>query len=135
MRGNSMLSGFVARLRSHRLLAMMAAGLIVLQAILAGLAGAQAAAILAANLDQFAVICHGGADHDDGTVPNAIKIAHLCCAACTAGPSAATLPEQPAGLRSSLGRVSRAGAIHAAAVPIAERAARAGQSQAPPRRG
>jgi len=129
----------VARLRQHqhcRPIAVIAAGLIVLQAFLAGLAGARAAATTAADPLGIAVICHGagGSDSGDGTAPDPIKSVHLCCIGCMGAP-AATLPEQAVLLRSDLCGESRSAPVCAADVTIAERAIRAGQSQAPPRRG
>jgi hypothetical protein len=65
--------GLIARLRRCRRPAVMiAAGLIAAQALLAGLAMAQAALVLTpslAGVAGFAVICHGngGADSDYGT--------------------------------------------------------------------
>jgi hypothetical protein len=130
-----MLPRLVARLRPP-CTAVIAAGLMVLQAFLAGLASAQAAAITADPLG-VPVICHsvGGSDPGDGTAPNPIKAVHLCCVACMGGSSAATLPEQNALPRSGLCGESALPAVCIADVPTPERAIRAGQSQAPPRRG
>jgi hypothetical protein len=136
-RGNSMLPRLVARLRAHRRpMALIAAGLIVLQAFVAGFASARAAAITADPLG-IAVICHGagGSDPGDGTAPDPIKLAHQCCIDCMGGSPAATLPEQAVLLRSDNCGESNAAPVRAADVTIAERAIRAGQSQAPPRRG
>jgi len=53
--------GLIARLRLHRRPAVMiAAGLIAVQALLAGFGIAQAALILTPGVADFAVICHGG---------------------------------------------------------------------------
>jgi hypothetical protein len=130
-------SRLVARLRPHcRPIALIVAGMIVLQAFLAGLASARATAALAADPLGIAVICHGGGgDSADGMVPNPIKAAHLCCFDCMGGPTAATLPEQVVFLRSDLSGAATPPAICVADVAIAERAIRAGQSQAPPRCG
>lgn len=129
----------VARLRPHcRPIAVIAAGLIVLQAFLATLASARAAATTAADPLGIAVICHGaggGSNSNDGTAPDPIKTAHLCCIDCMGGSPAATLPEPAALLRSDLCGQSKSAAVCAADVTIADRAIRAGQSQAPPHRG
>jgi hypothetical protein len=125
----------VARPRC-RPIAVIAAGLIVLQAFLASLASARAAATTAADPLGIAVICHGGGSvSDDGTAPDPIKTAHKCCIDCMGGPPAATLPEQAALLRSDLCGQSKSATVSAADVTIADRAIRAGQSQAPPHRG
>ena len=67
----------------RRPIVLIAAWLIVLQAFLAGVAAAQAAAMAAA--DPINAICHGagGADANDGATPQSAKIEHLCCAHCT----------------------------------------------------
>jgi hypothetical protein len=130
--------GLVARLRLHcRPTALMAAGLIVLQALLAGLASARAATIAAADPLGIAVICHGasGSDPGDGTAPDPIKTVHLCCVDCIGGPAAATLPEQAVLPGSALCGESTSLSVCVADVPTAARAMRAGQSRAPPRRG
>lgn len=128
-----------SRLRPHcRSIAVITAGLIVLQAFLAGLAGARAAAIMAADPLGIAVICHGaggGSDSGDGTAPDPIKAAHLCCIDCMGGSPAAMLPEQAVLLRSELCDELKSAPICAKDITIAERAIRAGQSQAPPPRG
>jgi hypothetical protein len=128
--------GPIAR-RPRRSIAVIAAGLIVLQAFLAGFANSRAAAIPAADPIGVAVICHGagGSDSGDGTAPDPIKAVHLCCVACMAGSLAGTLPEQAALPKPNPCRDSTSAAVCAADVPISERAVRAGQSQAPPHRG
>jgi hypothetical protein len=131
-------ASFVARLRPHcPPIAVIAATLIVLQALLAGLASARAAAVTTADPLGIAVICHGssGGDSDDGTAPDPTKLVHLCCMDCMGGSPAATLPEQAALLQSDLCGEARPPTVCAADVTIAKRAIRAGQSQAPPRRG
>jgi hypothetical protein len=127
--------GLIARLRRyHRPAVTIAAGLIAVQAFLAGLAIAPAALMLAPNFDDFAVICHGnaGADSDSGSVPDPVKIQHPCCASCVAGAPPATLPEQLIVLRSDHNRVFKSRFFSAASILIAPRAVRAGPSQAPP---
>jgi hypothetical protein len=137
--------GLIARLRRYRRPAVvMAAGLIAAQALLAGLAGAQAALVLTpdlltpdlltSSLADFAVICHGdgGADSDRGTVPDPAKSRHPCCMSCTAGVPPATLPAQQMVARADRGGVLKSPALRATSILIAPRAVRAGPSQAPP---
>jgi hypothetical protein len=83
------------------------------------------------------VICHGavGGNTDDSTPPDPIKAIHLCCYACMAGSPTATLPEQAVLPGFELCRGSARRGACASDVPIAARAIRAGQSQAPPWRG
>ena len=126
---------------SHRSLAQLhyrpivtiAVGLIVLQAFLAGLAVARAGLALADPLGTV-VICPGavGSNTDDGTPPDPIKAIHLCCDACMAGSATATLPVQAVLPGFELCRGSARRGACASDVPIAARAIRAGQSQAPP---
>jgi hypothetical protein len=130
--------GLIARLRRHRRPAVMiAAGLIAVQALLAGLAMAQAALMPTPNLADiagFAVICHGNGSADSGneTVPDPAKNWHPCCVTCVAGAPPATLPEQLIGLRSEDCRVCKSPFFSATFILIAPRAVRAGPSQAPP---
>src|SRR5258706_15919828 len=104
--------GLITRLRLYRRPAViMAAGLIVMQALLAGLTMAQAALLLAPNhadVTGFAVICHGngGTDAGSGSVQDPAKTdpgksQHACCESCVAGPQSATLPEQLVLLRTN----------------------------------
>jgi hypothetical protein len=129
-----MLGGSIARLRLRRPTAVIAAGLVALQAFLAGLAAAQAAAVLTPSLADVAVICHGGggSDPDHGGAPDPIKASHLCCLACAAAGPPVTLAQTPIVLRSVIGRNLQLPPIVATAVPIAARAKRDGPSQAPP---
>jgi hypothetical protein len=135
--------GLIARLRRYRRPAVLvAAGLIAVQALLAGLAVAQAGLMLTPSLADvagFAVICHGngGADSDTGTAQDPAKGApakdrHPCCVSCAAGAAPATLPEQLIGLRLDRRPAVKSPAFSAAAILIAPRAVRAGSSQAPP---
>ena len=75
-------------------IALIAAWLVALQAFLAGVATAQAAAMLAAPA-AIDVICHGsgnGGGATDGTAPETAKIEHLCCVFCTsAAPAQRTI--------------------------------------------
>jgi hypothetical protein len=130
--------GLIARLRRHRgPAALVAAGLMALQAFLGGLAMAQAALMLSptpAEAD-FAVICHGnaGAGSDPAGVPEPARNQHPCCQSCMAGGPPATLPEQHIGLRPDRCAVAAKPLLYAATILIAPRAVRAGASQAPPR--
>src|SRR5450631_4494154 len=97
--------GLIARLRRHRrAVVMIAAGLLAVQAFLAGLSMAQAALMQSPNLadaDGFNIICHGnaGAGSDHGTAPEPAKNQHPCCISCMAGAPPATLLEQTIVLR------------------------------------
>jgi hypothetical protein len=129
--------GLIARLRVYRRAAVaMAAGLIAVQALLAGLASAQAALAPTpdpAGVAGFAVICHGGnggAGSDTGTDP--AKRQHPCCESCAAGSPPATLPAHPVALRADHRPVVESPFPCALAIAIAPRAVRAGSSQAPP---
>jgi hypothetical protein len=136
--------GLVARLRRYRRPAVMiAAGLMAVEALLAGLATAQATTLmLTPSLGEvagFAVICHGdgGAGSDYGRAEDPAKSDpsknwHPCCLSCAAGAPQATLPEQLIGLRSDRRRAFKSPFFSAASILIAPRAVRAGPSQAPP---
>jgi hypothetical protein len=135
--------GLIARLRRYRRPAVMiAAGLIAVQAFLAGLANAHAALVLSPDLHapaDFAVICHGngGADSDRGAAPDPAekdpaKSQHPCCMSCIAGAPPATLPKQLTVSRPDRCRVFESSLFCAASFLIAPRAVRAGSSQAPP---
>jgi hypothetical protein len=137
--------GLITRLRRYRrAVVVMAAGLIAAQAFLAGLAGAQAALVqtpdllkpdlLTSSLADLAVICHGngGADADQGAVPDPAKSRHPCCMSCAAGAPPATLPAQQMVARADRGGVLKSPTLRAASILIARRAVRAGPSQAPP---
>jgi len=128
--------GLIVRLRRYRRPAVMiAAGLIAVQAFLAGSAVAQAELMLAPILagdGDFTVICHGNGGSDPGSAPDPAKTQHPCCVSCAAGAPPATLPEQLIALRSECGRVFKSPLFCAASIPIAPRAVRAGPSQAPP---
>jgi hypothetical protein len=130
--------GLIAHLRRCRRPAVMiAAGLIAVQAALAGLGMTQAALVLTPNLADvadFAVICHGngGAGSDHGTAPDPAKIQHPCCASCLAGGAPATLPAQQVVPRLDRCRAVKSPALCPASVLVAPRAVRAGFSQAPP---
>jgi hypothetical protein len=127
--------GLIARLRVFRCpAATFAAGLIALQAFLAGLALAQATLLFTPGLADFAVICHGngGAVSDDGTAPDPGRNSHPCCESCTAAAPPATLPVPAIVRLLDLGGVFKSPTLWVAALPRAARAVRAGLSQAPP---
>ncbi len=132
--------GLIAHLRCCRRPAVvLAAGLIAVQAFLAGLAMAQAALMQAPDLAAdagFVVICHGngGASPDPGTAPDPAKSQHPCCVTCAAGAAPAVVPVQLSVLRADRPRPLAAPFLSAAAIRIAPRAVRAGPSQAPPSR-
>jgi hypothetical protein len=133
--------GLIARLRRHRRPAVLiAAGLLAVQAFLAGLTLAQALALTAnPGAADFSVICHGnagatadsGAAQDPGGTDPAAR-QHPCCDACAAGAAPATLPEQLAVRRTDRCRAIEAPVLCPLAVRITPRAVRAGASQAPP---
>jgi hypothetical protein len=114
---------------------LVAAGVIAMQAFLAGLALAQAALILTPGLTDIAVICHGngGAASDDKTAPAPRTSPHPCCESCIAAAPPATLPEQalvpPADRALEL---KSSPSWWTLALSVAARAVRAGLSQAPP---
>jgi hypothetical protein len=124
--------------RYRRPAVMIAAGLIAVQAVLAGLAIAQAAFMPAPNLAgdaAFAVICHGngGPDSNNGSAPpEPGEDHHPCCLSCVAGAPPAMLPAQLIVLRADRSRVLKSPGFSAASIRIAPRAVRAGPSQAPP---
>jgi DUF2946 family protein len=122
-------AGFAAH-RCRRPIALLAVWLVVLQAFLAGVATAQAGAMLAAGPAE--VICHasGSADPADGSAPDATKAWHLCCAACTAPVVAA--PAVPAVVSIEPRGASRPSALQGFIFIVAHGAIRAGPSQAPP---
>jgi hypothetical protein len=123
-------TGFAAQSCRHAIVAI-ATWLIVLQAFLAGVAAAQAAATPASVAGD--AICHGSpasADGPDGTTPEEGKARHLCCVACTSAAPALAAPEAPKPLQ--LLPASRPAAFASFIVVIAPGAIRAGLSQAPP---
>ena len=126
--------GCIARLRLRRPAAVLVAGLIALQAFLAGLAAAQAAIVLTGNPTEVAIICHGhgGGSSDHGSNPDPRDAAHLCCVACACGGAPATLAQAPPMPRAAAFRSLRSSPLSAAAAPIGRRVVRDGPSQAPP---
>ena len=114
----------------RRPIVLIAAWLIALQAFLAGVAVAQAAAMAAS--DPINAICHGasGAGTSDGTAPQSAEIVHLCCAHCTSAAPAVAPPDAPRAAPARL--ASRPLACSSFTVVFARGAVRAGPSQAPP---
>ena len=111
---------------------LIAAWLVVLQAFLAGVATAQAAAMLAAPA-AIDVICHGsgnGGGATDNTAPETAKIEHLCCVGCTAAAPALPPPAAP-GL-TEVRQIPRPAIVASFTFVISPGAIRAGASQAPP---
>ena len=128
--------GLIARLRLHgRPAVMAAAGVIAVQAFLAGLALAQAALLLTPGLADFAVICHGGGAvvSDDKTAPAPAHNPHPCCESCTAAAPPATLPTPVLVSRAQPVPMVKSPVRWMLVPPVAARAVRAGLSQGPPR--
>jgi hypothetical protein len=108
--------------------------LVVLQALVSGLASARAAAMSANPLDA-SVICHGAADKPElpaGGSSGSGFARDLCCAFCAAAAPALLTVTAPV-----VGHVERAGTDQLALpdrdyILISARAVRAGLSQAPP---
>jgi hypothetical protein len=121
---------FIAALRQFRApIAVIAIGFCVLQGLLSGISGAQAAARLAPGFVDLAVLCHeAGGDGGNGNA----KAGHDCCVVCTTSWAAAGAPKPAV----SIGRFNIAGCapscVVADTVSISRRAIRAGPSQAPP---
>ncbi len=121
---------FIAVLRQlQRPLVMLAAAILVVQTLVAGLASGHVAAQIATFGVDGGVICHGNGG-DDGSAP-AGKAAHDCCVFC-GNPGPVVL--SAAGL--VLDRLTPASRVDTADAPRvtgpARRAIRAGPSQAPP---
>ena len=120
---------FIAALRQlRRPLVLLAAAILVLQTLVAGLASAHAAARVA-TFGADAVICHGNGE--DRSTPAGTAAAHDCCAFCTNAGPVALSTDAPA-----IDRLTPAHRADAADAPgdvrPARRAIRAGPSQAPP---
>ena len=127
-------AAFLTRLRRRRRpIVLIAACLVALQTLLAGLAAAQAA-VLAANPFDAGVICHGtgGADSPDGTTPDTGQHGQACCAFCTAAAPAMLPLNAPTLARINLGPDAGEPGVPLPCVPIAARAVRDGFSQPPP---
>ncbi len=118
----------------RRPIALIAAWLVVLQAFLAGVATAQAGALLAADPIAAAAICHG-ADADasaDTTTPDAERAGHLCCASCISAAPAAAPPSASGVAGLQLGRDPRPFTPTPFTIVLSPGVVRAGASQAPP---
>ena len=116
----------------RRAIVLIAAWLVVLQALHAGVAIAQAGAALASDPIAAGTICHGsgGGSPDDTTGPETGKVRHLCCAYCM---SAAPAVPPPAPLNVLQPRpISRLVAYSSFTFVLEHQAVRAGRSQAPP---
>ena len=115
----------------RRAAVLIAAWLVVLQAFLAGVATAQAAAMPASSR-AIGVICHGAGSAAvyDGTAPERAPSPHLCCASCLSATPAIVPPAAP-----SLAGVcdgSRPVAFASFLLVAPRGAIRAGPSRAPP---
>ena len=130
-----MTPGFLNQLRyCRRPLIAVAVMLMVLQALVSGLASARAA-VMSANPFDAGVICHGAGGGpelpaDDSSGSGAAR--DLCCAFCAAAAPALLTLTPPI-----VGHVERAGTDRLTLpaldyILIAQRAVRAGLSQAPP---
>jgi hypothetical protein len=119
---------FIAALRqSQRPLVVLAAAILLLQTLVAGLASGDAAARIA-TFGADAVICHGNGE--DGSAP-AGKAVHDCCTFCTnPGPVALSADTPLLDRLTPAYRIEQAD--HVADVRPMRRAIRAGPSQAPP---
>jgi hypothetical protein len=114
----------------RRPIILVAVWLVVLQSFLAGVATAQADAMLASNPIAAAIICHGGGGDDDSSAPDAGKVWHLCCTYCAApgfAPPSAPRISVPDARKDALPPV-----LAGFAAVIVRAAVRAGSSQAPP---
>jgi hypothetical protein len=116
----------------RRAIVPIAAWLVVLQAVLAGVAIAQTSAALTSDPLAAAAICHGSGapGPDDTTAPETGKVRHLCCAYCMSATPAAPAPAAPDALQPR--PISRLIAYSSFIVVLAHQAVRAGRSQAPP---
>jgi Protein of unknown function (DUF2946) len=108
----------------RRAIVLIAAWLVVLQALLAGAAAADPIA--------GATICHGsGASGPvDTTAPETGKVRHLCCAYCMSAAPAVAAPDVPDALQPR--PVARQVAYSRFILVLVHQAVRAGRSQAPP---
>jgi hypothetical protein len=123
-------TGFAAA-PCRRPIALIAIWLVVLQGFLAGIATAQAGAMLASD-PLASAICHGsdGGGAADSTAPERAHIQHLCCAYCTSAAPAIAPPAAPgiAGHR----HASRTVTYARFDVIISLKIIRAGAGRAPP---
>ena len=119
---------FITALRQlQRPLVMLAAAILVVQTLVAGMASAHVAGQLA-TFGADAVICHSNGE--DGSTPVGAA-AHECCVFCTNPGPVALSPDMPL-----IDQVAPARRADEADTPgdvrLARRAIRAGPSQAPP---
>ena len=131
MREVTVPTGFTANHPCRRPIVLIAAWLVVLQAFLAGVATAQAGAMLA--YDPLGAICHGaGGAGPDAAAPDADKVRHLCCEYCTSAAPALTPPDAARAAVLQSGRDSWLSVFSPFTIVISPGAIRAGPSQAPP---
>jgi hypothetical protein len=124
-------TGFAAHC-CRRAIALIAAWLVVLQAVFAGVAIAQGATALTSDPVAAAEICHGSGapGSDETTAPETGKVKHLCCAYCMSSAPALPAPAVPNALQPRA--ISRLVAYSSFTLVLAPQAVRAGRSQAPP---
>lgn len=118
---------FIAALRQlQRPLVLLAAAILLMQTLVAGVASGHGAAQVAAF---GAVVCHGTGD--DGSSPPGTATAHDCCAFCTNPGPVALSADAPV-----IARLTPVHRAETAETPVdvrpGRRAIRAGPSQAPP---
>jgi hypothetical protein len=120
---------FIAALRQlQRPLVSLAAAILIVQTLVAGVATGTAAARIA-TFGADAVICHGTGE--DGSAPARTAAAHECCTFCTnAGPVTLTAGVVVLDHLTPADRIARAD--NPGDVRLSGRAIRAGPSQAPP---
>jgi hypothetical protein len=121
---------FITALRQlQRPLVLLAAAILLVQTLVAGLASAHVAARIATFGADAGVICHGNGD--DGSAPGGKAAAHDCCTFCNNPGPVALSVDVPV-----IGRLTPAHRTRAADTPgdvrPGRRAIRAGPSQAPP---
>ncbi|HZO48149.1 MAG TPA: hypothetical protein VFB68_19795 [Xanthobacteraceae bacterium] len=124
------MSEFIAALRQlQRPLVMLAAAILLVQTLAAGLASAHTAARIATFGADAGVICHGA--DDDGSTPAGPPAAHDCCTFCSNPGPVALSADAPV-----IDRLTPADRTPGADAPgdvrPGRRAIRAGPSQAPP---
>jgi hypothetical protein len=124
--------GFAAHSRRHAI-ALIAAWLVVLQAFLAGVATAHAAAMQASS-GAVGAICHGAPSTGsaDGTAPADANVPHLCCDYCMSAVPALAPPSPP--WVADICHAARPAVFSSFILVISPGAIRAGPSQAPPGR-
>ena len=126
-----------ARPAAYRLRApitVIAAWLVAVQTFLAGVATAQAAAMLAPASFVGTVVCHGTAagGSDDQSAPDADKLWKLCCTFCATASAALAPGNAPEVMPTARERPPLV-ALARFTIIISRGAVRAGLSQAPPR--